>query len=472
MSDRRIFRWASTSARLLIGTVVAVAAVVAVVTAISIPWPTLAREPVSVIAKPSPGSTVLSCDGGLLVLGGDLENAGDVSLAVAQSIVVGGAPGAPETESSVLTTADVAGGVGPETFTAAPADGERTDVAASGSATASSDDLAGFAASACRPPLMESWLVAGSAATGAADFVLLSNPGSVAATVQLTLFGATGPVTPPGGADLVVPAGSQRVVPLAGLARGESSPVIRVNAVGAPVQAAMQSSITRVLEPGGVDQSGVVPTTSNVQRIVGVSVTQEPDAAGATSASTVLRVLSPGADAEATVTVREVGTGQEPIEPVTVQLAAGIPTEVGLNGLPIGEYVVDIGATQPVVSGIWQATGFGAGSDFAWHSPSPEIAVPTLFAVPEGPAATLSFANPGTEPVTVTVTDADGSDPVEVTVPAQSSATLPVTRRTVHLIDSAGVPVQAAVTMKGRGSLAAFPIWPADAAAPPVEVFP
>ncbi|MET0296757.1 MAG: DUF5719 family protein [Microbacterium sp.] len=472
MSDRRIFRWASTSARLLVGTVVAVGAVVAVVTAISIPWPTLAREPVSVVATPSPGSTVLSCDGGLLVLGGDLENAGAVSLAVPQSVVAGGSPDAPASESLVLAADDVSGGVGPEAFTAPPASGERTDLAASGSATADTDGLAGFAASACRPPLMESWLVAGSAATGSADFVLLSNPGSVAATVQLTLFGATGPVAPPGGSDLIVPAGTQRVVPLAGLARGESSPVIRVNSVGAPVQAAVQSSITRVLEPGGVDQSGVVTSTSNTQRIVGVSVTQAPGAEGATSASTVLRVLSPGADAEATVTVRSIGTAQEPIEPVVVQLAAGVPTEVGLNGLPVGEYVIDIGATAPIVSGVWQATGFDAGSDFAWHSPSPEIGVPTLFAVPAGPSATLSLANPGTDPVTVTVTDADGSRAVEVTVPPGGSTTLPLSQSTVHRLDSAGVPVQAAVTMEGAGALAAFSIWPADAAAPPIEVFP
>ena len=48
MSDRRVFRWATTSARLLAGTLVAVAFVVGVVTAVSVPWPTVAREPVAI----------------------------------------------------------------------------------------------------------------------------------------------------------------------------------------------------------------------------------------------------------------------------------------------------------------------------------------------------------------------------------------------------------------------------------------
>ena len=66
MSDRRVFRWATTSARLLIGTAVSIVAVVAVVTAVSVPWPTLVREPLSVPATPAPAESVIACDGALL----------------------------------------------------------------------------------------------------------------------------------------------------------------------------------------------------------------------------------------------------------------------------------------------------------------------------------------------------------------------------------------------------------------------
>ena len=66
MSDRRVFRWATTSARMLAGTLVAVAFVVAVVTAAAVPWPTLTHEPLRVEATPAPSDSVVACTGGLL----------------------------------------------------------------------------------------------------------------------------------------------------------------------------------------------------------------------------------------------------------------------------------------------------------------------------------------------------------------------------------------------------------------------
>ncbi len=162
MSDRRVFRWATTSARLLAATVASVAAVVAVVTAISIPWPTIAREPVSVWATPAPAATVIVCDGGLLTLGRDLEDAAEIAVATTQSVTSGVSEGAASPAETRLVAPGLSGGDGPLVFTAQPENRSRVDVAASGSATVAADDLAGFAASACRPPLMESWLVGGS----------------------------------------------------------------------------------------------------------------------------------------------------------------------------------------------------------------------------------------------------------------------------------------------------------------------
>ena len=259
MSDRRVFRWATTSARLLAGTLVAVAFVVGVVTAVSVPWP---------VARTRTGRR----DGHARALG---ERAGvhrrsararprSRRMPVASSpprrrrITSGVGPDDPPPTEQLLAS-PAADATAPATAVVAePADGERTDVAASGSATVSADDLRGFAASACRPALMESWLVGGSAATGAADVVLLANPGTVPASVQLTVYGAGGAQVPAGGEELTVAPGAQIVVPLAGLLPGEESPVIRVTATGAPVQAALQASITRTLVPGGVDQVGAI----------------------------------------------------------------------------------------------------------------------------------------------------------------------------------------------------------------------
>ncbi|MFC8681018.1 DUF5719 family protein [Microbacterium ureisolvens] len=467
MSDRRVFRWATTSARLLIGTAVSVGAVIAVVTAVSVPWPTLDREPLTVPATPAPAASVISCDGPLLSIGRNPADADAISVAAPQSVVAGVADGEPPAEQRLETTGV---GPGPLAYTAPPFDGQAVDVAATGAATVSADDLSGFAASACRPPLLDSWLIGGSGATGAADLVLIANPGTVPATVQLTVYGAAGPQSPPGGVDLVVSPGTQRAVPLAGLAFGEETPVVRVSAVGAPVHASLQASITRTLTPGGVDQVGPVAQAEPTQVITGITV-ERPATADAAEEVTVLRMLSPVVAASARVTVTAVGRAEPLREPEHVALEAGKPLELAINGLSAGAYTVTVAADSPVVAAVWQATGIAAGDDFAWFTPAPEVAVPSLFATPGGPTPSLSVVNPTGEPVAVAVTPAGGGAPLDVTVPANSSVAVRLMTRTLYSIDPAA-PVRAGLSFAGDGALAGVPVWPADVATRAVIVYP
>lgn len=472
MTDRRVFRWASTSARLLAATIASVAAVVGVVTAISVPWPTLVREPVTVRATPAPAETVIACDGGLLTIGRDVEDASELELASSQSITSGVTAGAPPAEETRLEVTGLVEGDGPAAFTAMPVGRSRTDVAASGSSTVIADDLAGFAASACRPPLMESWLIGGSATTGAVDIVLLANPGVVAATVQLTAYGVGGAQTPPGGTDLVVPPGTQRAVPLAGLVLGETAPVIRVSATGAPVHASLQTSITRTLTPGGVDQVGPVQAPEPSVMIPGVTVTSSPGGEDARGALTVLRVLAPGTDATATVTVTPVGDAQPALPSQTIPLTAAAPSEVELAGLPAGVYNVEVIADQPVVAAVWQATGLGEGDDFAWYSAAPLVTAPSLFATPTGAPPALTIVNPDDAEAVVSITSEDQTFRLEVTVPGGSSTTARLSPRTVYLLDPGADGIRAGLSLTGDGALAGFTVWPADAAAPPILVYP
>ncbi|MDQ7878775.1 DUF5719 family protein [Microbacterium sp. QXD-8] len=468
MSDRRVFRWATTSARLLIGTAVSIVAAVAVVTAVSVPWPTVVREPLSVPATPAPAASVIACDGALLSIGRNPTAADAVTVVAPQSVVVGVADGEPPAEQRLDTT-DV--GPGPLAYTAPPRDGQAVDVAATGAATASAEDLSGFAASACRPPLLDSWLVGGSGATGASDLVLLANPGTVPATVQLTVFGAAGPQAPPGGVDLVVPPGTQRVVPLAGIALGEETPVVRVSAVGAPIRASLQASITRTLTPGGVDQVGPVAQAETTEVITGVTVTRATAADGATDEVTVLRMLAPAAPATARVTVTSVGGGEPVREPQEVALEAGKPLELALDGLTAGSYSVTIDADTPVVAAVWQATGVGEGDDFAWYTPAPEVGVASLFATPGGPTPSLSVVNPSSEPVAVAVTAVDGGSPLDLTIPANGSVAVRLAARTVYRFEPEA-PVRAGLSFAGDGALAGVPLWPADVATSEIVVYP
>ena len=463
MSERRFVRVAATSARVVAGAAVATAAVIGTVIGIAAPWPQYSATPVRVQATPAPGDTLIACDGPLLALGRSADSAGSLSAAAAQQVVSGPADSAASSSALTGATADASGDA--EALRAAPRDRVQTPLAAAGSATAAASDLVGFAASACRPPLAESWLVAGASTTGANDLVVLANPGDVPATVQLSVYGAQGVSTPPSGQNLVIPAGGRRVVPLAGLLLGEESPVVRVVSSGAPVHASLQAQLTRLLLPGGVDQ--VAPLAQADTRLVmpGVQVL----ATDAGQAGTLLRLLSPGSDATATVTLVPSDPAVSAPTPTEIPLTTGLPTSLNLSGLAAGAYTVEVSATAPIVGAAWSTTGFGEGSDFAWYVPAPAISAPSTIAVAAGVGANLVIAGAESD-TTVTLTPADGGAAVTTAVAAGASVAVPVGAGVYRL--ETGAPVRAAVTYAGTGALASYPLWPADAAASALTILP
>lgn len=451
---------------------VAVAAVFVAGTALAVaaPWPTVEREPLAVTAVPEPEVAVVSCAGPVLALGRDAADASGLTAAAAPELTVSTAAGRAEATENRLAAPDTVDGDGPTSFSAVPENRERTDVAAAGSARLTDDDLSGFAAASCSPPLMESWLVGGSGLTGAADLVLLSNPGAVAARVELTVYGALGPQTPAAGSDILVPARTQRVVPMASIALGENSPVIRVTAAEAPVQASLQASITRTLLPTGLDQVGATSAPAQTQVIPGFTVTRAPGDAGASNTTTILRLLAPAADTEAVVEVSRVGGAV--VDTRTVPLTAGTPLELDLDGLAVGSYSIRVTAAAPFVTALWEATGYGEGDDFAWHTAADPIRVPSLFAVTRGPSPVLTLTNDAEADTTVQVLAAAGAaDVVEVTVPAGGSARYALRSGSVYQLVPTGEGVRASVTYADDDRLAGYAITPADAAAAAVVVY-
>ncbi|MCM3613775.1 DUF5719 family protein [Microbacterium enclense] len=463
MSERRIVRYAATSARLVAGAAVAAAAVVGTVAAIAAPWPQYSAEPVRLQTTPAPSDTVLACDGPLLALGRSADSAGGLSSASASDIVSGPADAGASTDTLSGATGSADGDA--PVLRAAPRDGIRSSLAAATSATAASDDLVGFAASACRPPLAESWLVGGASTTGANDLIELANPGSVPATVQLSVYGAQGVSTPPSGQNIVVAAGERRVVPLAGLLLGEESPVVRVVSTGAPVHAALQASVTRVLLPGGVEQ--VAPIAQAGTRLVMPGVQVIETAVG--QAATLLRLLAPGADATATVTLVPVDAAATAPAPIEVPLTAALPLSIDLSGIAAGTYTVNVTSTEPVVGATWSTTGFGQGADFAWYAAAPEIVDPSVIAVAPGGGASVVLAG-GASEANVTLTAVDGGSPVSAVVGAGASVALPIADGVYRLETTA--PVHAVVAYAGASALASYPLWPADSAAAAVTVLP
>ncbi|WP_029146216.1 DUF5719 family protein [Microbacterium luticocti] len=450
----------TTSARFVAGAVIAAATVAAVGGGVLFDWMPHTAAPASVSVAPAAADAVLTCGGPLLAIGRDAKAASGIAVAADQSVTA-----AADAAQDVLQM-DGISGEGPLRLTA-PAEGRTVPmVAAAGSATVSASDLSGFSAAACAPALMESWLVGGSTTTGASDLVLLANPGSVAATVDLTFYGADGATHPGAGSHLVVAPGTEQVLPLAGLGLGVEAPVVRVSATGAPVRAALQSSITRGLTPGGVAQQGAIAAAATTQVITGVRVTAAP---GDEPTSTV-RLLAAAGTTEASITVLGAHGATGPA--MQVPLKADGPVEATLDGLAPGVYTVVVTADKPVVAAAWQATGTGSGDDFAWVNAAPALSAgDTLFAVPDGPGAQLAVTPAGSEPVQVTITPSSGGSGTTVTVAPGETTTIPVGADAGYTLTADGA-VHAAVTFAGKAALAAFPIWPQDAASAPVVVYP
>ncbi len=462
MALRREVRWA-------IGGVLSAAVVAGVVSVIPASVPGIERETLSVTARPEPATAVLACSGALLASGRDQAAVAALEAAAGQRLVSGTTAGSPDSTTADGRAADVPDAPAVVSFSAEPVDRVRTDLAAAGSARVSAPDIAGFAASACTPPVMESWLVGGSGLTGAADLVLISNPGDVAARVDLTVFGATGRISSDAGAGVLVPAGSQRVVPLASLALGEQSPVVLVSATQAPVHATLQSSLTRTLVPVGVDQGGATPLPAARQTIPAFPAVGGADA----SAGATVRLLAPSDAGTAAVRVLAVGTDEVVASFDDLELTAAVPLELDLESLAAGRYRVEVEATAPVVAAVHASTGAQAGADFGWFGAADAVEVPSLFAVAEGPSPRLTLVNPGSEDVrALLAADAGGGGERAVVVPAGGSASVDVRAGELYRLDPGDGALRANVTFAASDALAGYAVVPADAAAAPVEVRP
>ena len=462
MTGNRAFRMAATGARVLTGAVVAVACVLGVTLAVTAPWPTVAHEPAHAEVTPLPGDTVLVCNGDFRAIGRDPSNPLEMVSAASPQLTVDGSAGSPE--STELSSDDLADG-GSARRLVGVVDGRTAPlIGATESVSLSESDLFGLAAAPCRPAGTESWLVGGTVETGTEDLIILTNPGVVPSTVTLSLYGSVR-----ASSTVIVPAESQIALPLTSIAAGSDFPVVKVTATGSPVRAVLQSSLIRTLDPSGVDLQDSVAAPQQHPVLPGIQVFESP---GDNSEMAILRLLSPEVDAQAVVTVTELGSSAI-VDEFTVPLTADEPTEVSLSTLDPGSYTVRIDADAPVLAAARQQDGAGPENDFAWVTPAPEIDDEVFVAVPAGPSPllVLVLVNDEDADATVEVSPVDGGAPIEVTVPAGSSASVEVEPRTVYSMSST-MPVHASVTMTASGALAVWPVWPAAGAQQSITVYP
>ena len=473
-------RAVATGARVVTGLVVAAGAAAVAIGALVLPLPSVTATPASFTIDPAPAEEVRACPGPVVRLSDDTGQSA-TAISTVGSADYTSAVGLPDAalvqealESPNATNWTPA--TAPQRITL-PAEAATADAlfSAAQSQTVGEGDLVGFASTSCGEATADSWLVAGATTVGRTSFVHLINSGDVSAVVDLSVFGEQGAVESPGARNIDVPARSTRILSLSGLAPDLTSPVIHVVARVGAVTAAVQQSVVRGLEPGGVELAGSTTAPATRQEISGVQVSGtssiaerlgSPDAADLQS---VLRLFTPGSEpASVTVTVSEERNGGAQTQ-YQLGLTPQIVTEFPLQDIPDGTYLVDVQSDQPVVASARTSTIANGVTDFAWFQASQPLDTTFFVSAAQGPNPRLHLINDTGSDVQVTLTATDGTQLPVTFVPGARSIGLEA-GKSYTVVTSA--PVSGAVSYFGDGQISSYAVSPPSPAAGPVVVYP
>ncbi|AVG24554.1 hypothetical protein C3B54_111619 [Pontimonas salivibrio] len=337
----------------------------------------------------------------------------------------------------------------------------------------------GLAAQTCQTPVSEGWLVAGSTSTGRQGVISLSNPGSVPATVDLGVYGQSGPVTAPAGRGILLQPGERRVFSLSGLAPAEESPVISMRSAGTPVSVTLHTALIRGLDPDGADLVGLQGAPSTLRVLPGMWLESENALArvsgqdGYSDIGPVLRLLAPEVDAQAVVRVIRPIAGDVVSE---VSLEAGRVFDIALDTLGEGHAAVVIESDQPIVAGVKHSSVGDPRTDLAWLPSAPLINGPGSVVVPGGPDATLHVVNNADQPGTLKFArvSEDGEQVLaagEIDLPAQGLSVRSLGGGGGAYIFESDVEVAIGVVLREDGELANLVATPPPAASPEILVY-
>jgi Family of unknown function (DUF5719) len=435
----------------------------------------------SITVTPLPAAQQLICPGALLRLGDeagkDATSAHDLGIPSTVSAA---------TVGSVLSTplqqpaADGKPAAAPTVISTPAGEAPATLVGAQSQAVHSAD-FRGFGAVQCAGASTNTWLVGGSTALGRTTIVILANPSDFVATADIEVFGGDGAVSSPGSSGILIAARSAIALSLAGFAPDLDAPVVHVTSTGGPIAATLQQAVIRGIEPGGVDFVGPAGTPSEGLIFPGLVVRNSAAVAGLLGedgfkdAGTVLRVFVPG-DKVATARISVVPedasvTGAS----FSIDLKAGVVSEIPIDGLDDGTYSVTLASDQPAVAALRASTvsdqpdtaGF---MDFAWFAAANPLAGSAFVAIAPGAGSELHLGNPSHKGETVLVRAADGTSQT-VTVPAGSSDSIDVTPGASYRLDGF-TTIYASVSFVDAGKIASYAVSPSPNGPTPVTIYP
>ena len=326
-------------------------------------------------------------------------------------------------------------------------------------------NVRGLALQECQEPRAETWLVGGDTTTGRQGVLSLSNPGAVAATVNVDVWGQSGPISSPLGQGILVQPGAQRVITLAGLAPNEARPVLRVTSSGTGIVAALHTSIVRGLDADGLSVITGQAPPSDVRVIPGLYgppseiIGPIRGKEGFADVGGALRVLSP--DGPASVAITVIRPGHSDIT-TRLELEGGQVGDLSLDELGSGDYGLLLESSAPIVAGVRNSVGTDVRTDTSWVGSSYAIEGDTVIAVPAVGEIRLSVVNPGQTDVQISL---EGSSS---TVPAGGMLARPLGGGTSSF--SSDGPVYAVLSFRGESVIGNLQVLPAPRPQDPVAM--
>lgn len=251
----------------------------------------------------------------------------------------------------------------------------------------------GLAGIDCADVASEQWFVGGGAATGQRTSLILVNPESSAASVDVEIFGQAGRVDAPGGQGVVIRSRSTRVVALDTLAPGQGIIAVHVKADVGRLVMALKTTDRFGSEARGTDF--VPPGTAPTRRLV---IPALPSGAG----SRDLLLVAPGND-DADVQIKVIGRSETfaPAGADRFTVSAGSVRKIDLSKILTSENsAILIESDVPVVAGArvrFRADGRGQKAEYAWSAAVPPLSTSAIEAssrVGDGFAAQLLLSSP------------------------------------------------------------------------------
>src|SRR5690625_189198 len=223
-------------------------------------------------------------------------------------------------------------------LSAATSQGIRPVADAVQSTATGSGDYRSLAVSRCVRPTTEASSRVISTATGTRSALGLRNPPSRPAPASVQLWTEEGPASMAGRSQVVLGPGEEERILLESVAGGHEALGVEVSVLGAPLAMHVQSTERDGLTPGGAEILTPLSPASERQVMPAVDVAAVPPTlvlANPHGATTSARVEVSGPDGPVEAAGRE-----------DVEIAGGAVTTLTLDGIPDGNYSVEIGRTS------------------------------------------------------------------------------------------------------------------------------